>query len=253
MLVLTVALGGSILLVVTLAVQMRVSYVRWLELGRRGNWRAELPIDFRSAGVHRRTFRPVVSRTHSVWLTLRAPLQGDLVGYRGKDEFLAAEVARRSLAGKEFALSWQILSEDNVLAKGTVCSSDLKAWAMRDHVHYQCVWGLPVLETGEQYTFVAQVEQANPAVNESSPTLLVRTWGSLKGYGLRAWRPWHTVFFSIVGIALLTVAYLRRAHDRRLACSPENRAASPLEVEGIRTKVSTREIVRAVRESRRKR
>ena len=34
---------------------------------------------------------------------------------------------------------------------------------------------------------------------------------------------------------------------------PEKPNLSPLEVEGIRTKVSTREIVRTVRESRRKR
>lgn len=230
------ATAGLGLLVVVFLAQAHVSYVRWLELTRRDNWHTELRVDFGSRRSWQTSFRPIVSRAHAVWLTLRAPLQGDLAAYRGKEKSVVPAVAKRWLAGKEFSLSWQILSEGQVLATGAASSADLQAWARRDHVRFQRAWSLPILEAAKPYTFVAQVEQANPAVNELSPTLLVRTWGSLKGYGLLgAWRLWHTLFFGAIGIALLVVAYLGRAHARRAACSAAKSDAAPPETEGIRT------------------
>jgi hypothetical protein len=211
------AVAGLALLILSLLAQVHVSYVQWLELGRRANWRMELAVDFSSAGSRQTNFRPIVSRMHTVRFTLRAPLQDGLAEYNGKDQFLSAAATQRSLAGKEFALSWQIVSQANVVAEGKIRSSDLKAWAMKDHAYYQYTFGIPQLKAGREYTLAAKVEQANPAVSGLSPVLQVHTGGSLKGRALAViWRPWHT-FLSCVGIALLLTAYVRHVHDRKLA------------------------------------
>jgi hypothetical protein len=212
------AVAGLTLLILSLLAQSHISYVRWLELGRRGNWRTELAVDFRNAGSWQTDFRPIVSRTHTVRFTLRAPLQDDLAEYNGEDEFLPAAATQRSLVGKEFALSWRIASRQEVVAQGEIRSADLDAWAMRDHAHYQYAFGIPQLKAGQEYTFAARVEQANPAVNGLFPVLQVHTWGSLKGHALAVrWRLWHTLLFCGVGIALLLAAYVRYVYDRKLA------------------------------------
>jgi len=212
------AVAGLALLILSLLAQSHASYVRWLELSRRGNWRTELSVDFSREGSWQMNFRPIVSRTHTVRFTLRAPLQDDLAEYNGKDQFLSAAATQRSLVGKEFALSWQIVSGEEVVAEGKIRSSDLNAWAMKDHARYQYAFGLPQLKAGQEYTFTAQVEQANQAVNRLSPTLQVHTWGSLKGRTLAVcWRLWHTLLFSGVGIVLVLMAYVRHMHDGKLA------------------------------------
>jgi hypothetical protein len=148
---------------------------------------------------------------------LRAPLQDDLAEYNGKDQFLPAVATQRSLVGKEFGLSWQIVGQANGVAQGKIHSSDLNAWAMRDHAHYQYVFELPQLQAGREYTFAAQVEQANPAINGLVPTLQVHAGSSFKGRLLpNFWRLWHTFLFCGVGIFLLLVAHVRHVHDRRL-------------------------------------
>jgi len=212
------AVAGLALLVLSLLAQLYVSYVRWLELSRRGNWRTELSVDFSREGSWQTSFRPIVSRTHTVRFTLRAPLQDDLAEYDGKDQSLPAAATQRSLAGKEFALSWQIGSRERMVAEGKIRSSDLSAWAMRDHAHYQYAFGLPPLEAGREYTLGARVEQTNSPVNGLFPILEVHTGGSFKARFLpNFWRPWHTLVFCGVGIALLLMAYVRQAHNRKLA------------------------------------
>jgi hypothetical protein len=212
------AVIGLALLILSLLAQSYSSYILWLELDRRDNWHTELGIDFSSASSWRTDFRPVVSRTHAVKFTLRAPLQDDLAEHKGKDQLLSAAATQRSLTGKEFALSWQIVTREEVVAEGVIRPSILNAWAMKDHAYYQYTCGVPQLKARREYTFAARVEQANPAVNGLSPVLQVHTWGSLKGRVLPViWRPWHTFLFCGVGIALLLMAYVRHVHDSKLA------------------------------------
>jgi len=212
------AVAGLALLVLSLLAQAHTSYIRWLELSRRGGWRTQLALDFSSAGSWQTTFRSIVSRTHTVRFTLRAPLQDDLAEYNGKDEFLPPAVVQRSLTGREFALSWQIVDQGDIVANGSIRSSDLRAWAMKDHAYYQYGVGLPRLEAGQEYTLAARVEQANAAVNGLSPVLYVHTWGSLMGRALAGcWQPWHTLLFCGVGVVLLLMAYARYVHDRKRA------------------------------------
>lgn len=212
------AVSGLALMVLSLLAQARTSYILWLELDRRANWRTKLAVDFSREGSWQTSFRPIVSRDHGVGFSLRVPLEGDLADYSGKEKALPAAVMQHSLAGKEFAVSWQVLSQKHVVAQGRVRPSDLTGWATKDHARYQCFFYSLALGAGQEYTFTAQVEQANPAVNELSPVLQVYAHGSLKGCLLaNIWRLWHTLVFCGVGIALLLVAYMRHVHDRKRA------------------------------------
>ena len=212
------AVGGLALLILSLLAQSYASYVLWLELDRRGNWRAPLSIDFNKEGSWQTDFQPIVSRDHGVSFSVRVPLEGDLADYSGKEEALPAAVVHRSLAGREFALLWQVRSQKHVVAQGRVRPSDLTGWASRDHARYQRFFYSLMLKAGQEYTLMAQVEQANPAVSELSPVLEVYAHAALKGRTLiHVWRPWHTLLFCGVGIALLLVAYVRHVHERKLA------------------------------------
>lgn len=220
---------GLALVFLSVLIQGYVSYVRWLELTRRANWSTELAVDFRREGSSRTKFRPIVSRDHGVRFSLRTPLEGDLADYNGKDVFLPPAAAQRSLAGKEFTLSWQIVSQANVVAKGIIHCSDLSAWAMRDHAYYQYAFALPGLAAGREYMLAARVEQASLAVNELSPVLQVHAYGTLKGRTLAgSWRLWHTFLFCGVGTVLLLVAHARYVYDRKLN-RPEDSLPGPVE------------------------
>jgi len=211
------AASGLTLVMLSLLAQAHASYILWLELDRRANWSTKLAVDFSREGSWRTSFWPIVSRDHGVRFSLRAPLEGDLADYSGKEEPLPAAVMQRSLTGKEFTLSWQVLRQKHVVAQGRIRPSDLTGWALKDRVRYQRFIYSLLLKAGQEYTFMAQVEQANPAVNELSPVLQVYAHASLKGRVLAViWRPWHTLVFCGVGIALLLVAYVRRVHDRKL-------------------------------------
>ncbi|HON90530.1 MAG TPA: hypothetical protein PKZ07_03110 [Sedimentisphaerales bacterium] len=95
--------------------------------------------------------------------------------------------------------------------------SDLEVWAMKDHALCRPrSWGeAPQLQAGQEYRLIAAVEQANPTVNELNPLLEVRTWGSLKGRSLAAWRRRYTLIFCAVGSVFLLMAYARWTCDRR--------------------------------------
>jgi hypothetical protein len=214
---LTPAVGGLVLILIAIAAQSYVSYITWLEYERRGNWRAEAPLDFSVCGRHQIVFRPIVTRAHGVTFTLLAPLQGDLADYAGKEQWVPAEVARRFLAGREFMLSWQITQGESPVAHAMYRLSDLEVWAMKDHALCRPrSWGnAPQLQAGQEYRLIAEVEQANPTVNELNPFLAVRTWGSLKGRPLTAWRLRHTLIFCAVGSLFLLMACVRWTCDRR--------------------------------------
>lgn len=196
---------GILVLALAIGIQTYASVVRWSE-SKINAWAAKLTIDLSEERTLFTTFLPVVFRSHSARFTLRAPLRGDLAKYRGENKFLPREVTERSLAGKSFEMSWQLLRAGDVLAEGTVCASDLKAWARGDHVYYQRAWGLSPLEPGTQYSLVATIEQPNEAVNEFGPTLLVRTWGSLKGYPIAGCRLSDTALMALIGVALFAAA-----------------------------------------------
>jgi hypothetical protein len=211
--------SGLALLILSLLAQAYTSYILWVELDRRANWSTKLAVDFSREGSWQTSFRPIVSRDHGVGFSLRVPLEGDLADYHGKEKALPTAVVQHSLAGKEFAFSWQVLSQKHVVAQGKVRPSDLAGWATNDHARYQCFFYSLALKAGQEYAFTAQVEQANPAVNGLSPVLQVYAMSpSLKGHPLAViWKLWHTFLFCSVGIALVLVAYVRHAHDRKLA------------------------------------
>jgi hypothetical protein len=217
---LTLAVGGLAILVITLTAQSWTSYIRWLELSKRGRWQAELPVDFSVQGTYRRSFTPIVSRGHTMRFTLCAPLVGNLAEYSGKDEFLPTEASQKFLTGREFSVLWRVTGEGKVVAEGTIGPSDLRAWAMRDHALYQHAVGLSELQAGKEYLLTAQVDRANAAVSGLNPTLRVHTWGSLKGHRLNILRPGHTLLFCLVGMVLLAVAYAQHAYDRRVVRQP---------------------------------
>jgi hypothetical protein len=206
---------GLSIAIIALGIQLGTSHVRRLE-SRRNNWEARLSVDFEKPATFRTSFAPIVSRTHSVRFTLNAPLQGELERYRGKEAELPAELVRASLSEKKFTLFWQVASMGEIQGEGTIQTSDLGGWAMQDHAHYQYACGLPELSVEKAYTFVARIEQADPAVNALDPVLLVRTWGSLKGHSLSGvWRAWHSVVFSLLGLLLFLGAYRRHIGGRK--------------------------------------
>jgi len=214
---LTPAVGGITLIVIALTAHFYASYIRWLEYDLRRNWRAEAPVDFNAPGPFQMSFRPIVSRAHQVKLTLRIPLEGDLVAYAGKEQVLPAKVSRWFLAGRETELSWQIAHKGTTVASNTIQPSEFDMVARRDHASCICVQETPQLDAGQDYTFTAQVERPSPAISHLSPVLQVQTWGSLKGRRLVGWRPRHTLTFCAVGGVFLLMAYVRWTCDKRLA------------------------------------
>ncbi len=206
--------AGVAVLAVAIGIQGRSSWLRWCE-NRIDAWRADVALDLSEKNTCSRTFVPIIARTHHIRFTLRAPLRGDFIKYRGKNKFIPPDVTERSLYRKDFKISWQLVKGEHVLSKGTVCASDLKAWAFKDHVRYQHAVGLPILQPETEYSLVAKVEKANEAANELNPTLLVRTWGSLKGRAVAGWKPSDTVLVSLIGGALIVTAFLKHGFDTR--------------------------------------
>ena len=170
-----------------------------------------LDIDLSKQQTYSKTFVPIINRNHSVWSTLKAPLDGDLAKFRGKEEFISPEITKESLNGMNFIISWQLAREGNILAEGNISDSDLKAWAMRDHLHYQSVTSLKQLNPKEEYLFSAKIETPNKSVTKFNPSLFVRTWGSMKGYLFAGWSFLDTFAIAFIGIVLIIIAWLKHA------------------------------------------
>ena len=111
--------------------------------------------------------------------------------------------------------------EGDSLAGGRILPSDLQVWAMKDHALCQPDHFVTAqLQAGQRYTLTVEVEHADAAVNDLRPQFQVRTWGSLKGRVLVAWRLRGTLVLCAVGSVLLLHGV--RTMDMRWKVRPPN-------------------------------
>ncbi len=216
---------GFGILALAVGIQAYALWVRWTE-DKIGDWAVEIPLDFSKQNTYSKTFVPIVSRSHSVRLSLRAPLSGELANYDGKEEFLPADVTEKSLVGKSFKISWQIVNEQSLLEEGIASAADLKAWAMIDHIYYQYAWKLDRLDPTIEYSLAVKVEHANEVVNEYNPILTVRTWGSLKGHATAGWRISDSALLSFIGVVFLVGAWFKHTSEKKAFISVSDRTGT---------------------------
>jgi hypothetical protein len=129
--------------------------------------------------------------------------------YKGKREYLGSDMIEKVLPGKSFKLSWRIDHSENVVAEGSVNSSDFSGYTYDDRTEYTGRWEIFKLKRGREYSLTMNVEESNPLLKGFRPTLRIYTWVP-KGPRLYGWR--ITLVLSIIFlIGLLVAKYIARS------------------------------------------
>lgn len=182
-------------------------FIRWSD-DRVRSWSPEITIDLSDENTYTIPLIPIVTRMHSCRFSLFGP---PLRQYKGKHEYLGSDLIEKVLPGKSFKLSWRIDHSGNIIAKGTVNSSDFSGYTYDDRTEYTDIWEIFKLKCGREYSFTMKVEESNPLLKDFHSILRIYTWVP-KGPRLYGWR--ITLLLLIIFlIGLLVSKYIARSKD----------------------------------------
>lgn len=188
-------------------------YCRWSDKRVR-SWSPEITIDLSDENTYTISLIPVVTRMHLCRLSLSGP---PLEKYKGKHEYLSSELIEKVLHGKSFKLSWRIDHSGNVIAQGSVNSSDFFGYIFDDRTEYIDIWEIFRLKRGREYLFTLNIEEPNPLVKDFHSILRIYAYGR-KGPNIYGWI--IALLLSIILlIGLLVVKYMKLYYKKYIAKS----------------------------------